>query len=276
MRSTTSPWKLLAACGVLLLACVAGPARADVTVALTAASADVPAGGDVDVFIDIPDSASGFNAFSLVVSYDPTVLTLVPMAPTAKQQGCLMTGACSAACGETFHQFSAAGDSVNVGDVVLCNGVSLTGPGRLYRLHFHAANRTVITHLSIRHARFFDAGLIVPVVHTVDLGLAIGATTGVGDGGTGAARGLRVEPNPARGANVQFVTGDDREGWVRAEVLDLQGRAVRRLGPFWLGARGHFAWDRADEHGVPVAAGVYLVRVHRAGETREARFVLLQ
>jgi len=275
MRSTTSSWSRLAVLCALLLACAALPARAAVTVALIAASADVPAGGDVDVFVDIPDSASSFNAFSLVVSYDPSALTLVPMVPTAKQQGCLLTGACSDACGETFPQFAAAGDSINVSDVILCNGISLTGPGRLYRLHFHAANRSVITHVRIRRARFFDAGLIVPVV-TADLGLAIGATTGVGDGGAATARGLRVEPNPASGARVQFVSGDDGEGWVRAEVLDLQGRAVRRLGPFWLGARGHFAWDRADEHGVPVAAGVYLVRMHRNGQTREARFVLLQ
>jgi hypothetical protein len=58
--------------------------------------------------------------------------------------------------------------------------------------------------------------------------------------------------------------------------MDLQGRVVRRLGPLWIGAAGRFAWDRADGHGVPVSAGVDLVRVHREGETRHARFVLLQ
>jgi hypothetical protein len=274
-RSTSTSFGPLAALCVLLLGFAAGPARADITVALTTASADVAPGTDLDVFIDIPDSASAFNAFSMVLSYDPTALTLLPMAPTTKQQGCLMTGGCSDACGETFHQFSAAADSINVGDVVLCNQVSLTGPGRLYRLRFHAANRTVITYVTIRRARFFDAGLLVPTVNTVNLGLAIGAVTGVGDGGRPALHALRVEPNPAPG-HVQFVTGDDREGWVNAEVLDLQGRVVRRLGPLLLAAGGRFAWDRADEHGVPVSAGVYLVRVHRGGQTDLARFVLLQ
>jgi hypothetical protein len=271
--STSFRWLVPALC-VLGVAASAGPARAAVSVALTTASQDVSRNADVDVFLDIPGASSGFNAFNLVVSYDPTALTLVPAAPTTGQQGCLMTGACSGACGQTFHQFAAAGDSVSVSDVLLCNLVSLSGPGRLYRLRFHTANRSVITYVRIRRVHFFDAGILVPVAGATDLGLAIGATTGVTPGGAGGHGALRAEPNPAAG-HVRFVSVDDREAWTTCDVLDLQGRVVRRLGPVWLAARGALEWDRTDARGVRVPAGVYLVRVQRGAETAESRLVLL-
>ena len=57
-KRSTPPRGLLAALCALLLAFAVAPAHADITVALTAASADVLPGTDVDVFVDIPDSAS--------------------------------------------------------------------------------------------------------------------------------------------------------------------------------------------------------------------------
>ena len=49
----------------------------------------------------------------------------------------------------------------------------------------------------------------------------------------------------------------------------------RRASVLWLGARDRFEWDRADESGARAPAGVYMVRAHRGGETRDSRFVLL-
>jgi len=266
-------WLGLVLClGALVLAPAA--ARASLSVALTTPLEMVPSGGDFDVFVDVTGGDAGFNGFNIVLSYDPYVLTLLPAAPTVQQQGCLMTGACSASCGETFHQFAAAGDSIAVTDILLCNLVSLSGPGRLYRLHFHAANVLGPTPIRIRRARFYDAGLRVQDVRSYDLGLFIGANSGVGDGGPAALRPLRVEPNPASG-RVWFAADADRDGWAQADVIDLQGRVVRHLGPQWLGARERFEWDRTDARGVRAAAGVYLVRVTRGDRTRESRFVLL-
>jgi hypothetical protein len=273
-RSSKSLRWLVAALCVLGLAASPGLARSSVTVKLTTASQDVAQGAFFDVFVDIPNAGSGFNGFSFVVSYDPTAMLFVPGTPVSAQEGCLMNGVCSPSCGQSFHRFSAAGDSLDVTDVLLCNLVSINGPGRLYKLRFHAANRAVMTHIRIRSVNFFDAGIRLPVLNTSDLVLAIGATTGVGHGVTGAFGGLRPEPNPAFG-RMRFVAQDDREGWTTAEIMDLQGRVVRRLGPAWLGARGGLDWDRTDSRGMRAPAGVYLVRVQRGGEHSDSRFVLL-
>src|SRR5512145_2614324 len=122
---------------VLLALCAVSPAHAAVRVALTPALQTVAPGSDFDVFVDVTEAGSAFNGFDLVVGYDPAALTFLPLSPTTLQQGCLMTGACSGACGNTFHVFGAAGDSLAVSDVLLCNQFSLTGPGRIYKLRFH-------------------------------------------------------------------------------------------------------------------------------------------
>lgn len=270
---TSKPFAPLAALlGLVALVLSPVPARAQVQVWLTTASELLPTDTDFKVFVDM--AGAGFNGFSLVLSYDPGMLTLLPTAPTKQQEGCLMTGACSASCGQTYHQFTAAGDSIAVSDVLLCNLVSLSGPGTLYELRFRTAHPAGVTFLRIRRARFYDAGLLVPGLTTYDLGLSIGGNTGVGDGGPAALRPLRVEPNPASG-RVWFAADAEQDGWAVADVLDLQGRVVRHLGPEWLGARERFEWDRTDARGLRAPAGVYLVRVTRGDRMRESRFVLL-
>src|SRR5262245_57784725 len=264
--STLHRWLAAGLC-LLVLAIGAGSGPVLVNVAVNPQSEVVAPGSDFDVFLDIATAESGFNGWSVVLSYDPAVLALVPASPTKAQEGCLMTGACSDACGETFHQFSAAGDSIAVSDVLLCNLVSIRGPGHLYRLRFHALGGTPVTRIGLRRVHFYGAGTAVRQVTTREAGIAIGATTGVG-GGPAAPPELRLEPNPAFG-RVSIVADADRDGWAQAEILDLQGRVVRRLGPQWLGARERLEWDRADARGVRAPAGVYLVRVHRAGTTRD-------
>jgi hypothetical protein len=60
---------------------------------------------------------------------------------------------------------------------------------------------------------------------------------------------------------------------VRAQVIDLQGRRVRDLGQTEFGNGAHvMAWDLRDESGVPVANGLYFVRLEAqtaSGATRE-------
>ena len=259
----------------LVLAFAPAPARAGVNVALTPATQTVTPGSDFDVFVDVTGTSSNFNGFDLVVSFDPAVLTLVPLVPTSAQQGCLMTGACSAACGNTFHLFSTAGDSAAINDVLLCGGIAVQGPGRIYQLRFHAANVTQITALTIRRAQFFDAGLFVPGVVKTGCQVGIGVAVGVGPGGDRTLGTVRVEPNPSHGV-VSFVTSDAEGGVVEAEIVDLLGRVVRQLGPASLGPQARLAWDGLDERGIRVPAGLYLVRIARGGQLRTARVFLLQ
>src|SRR5436190_11027987 len=206
MFSRMSRWAAIAFALVALvaLAGTASPARAAVSVGLTPASQSVTPGTDFDLFIDITVAGSSFNGFDAVVSFSPSALTLVPLAPTSLQQGCLMTGGCSAACGSTFHLFSAAGDSLSVSDVLLCDQIFLTGPGHLYKLRFHASSTPQITHVHVRSTNFYNAGLFVTPVSTSDATIGIGVTLGVGPAGPAVPGRVRVEPNPSFG-RVAFV-----------------------------------------------------------------------
>ena len=183
-----------------------------------------------------------------------------------------MTGGCSAACGSTFHLFSAAGDSLSVSDVLLCNQVFLTGPGHLYKLRFHASNTVQITHVNFRSTSFYNAGLFVTPVSTNDATIGIGVNVGVGPRQGSLAR-VRVEPNPSFG-RVAFVSEGGAGGVDAIEILDLQGRVVRALSP-GAAASARMTWDGRDARGVPVAAGVYQARIHRGVRTELTRVVLL-
>jgi hypothetical protein len=258
----------------LALAGAAGSARAAVSVALTPATQTVTPGTDFDVFVDLTSAGSAFNGFDLVVSFDPAALTLLPMSPPTLQQGCLMTGSCSGACGSTFHAFNAAGDSAAVSDVLLCNNFSLTGPGRIYHLRFHATTTVQVTQLDLRRARFYNAGLFVNPVSTASCQVGIGVNLAVGEPGPGLARPLRVEPNPSFG-RVNLVSEDDVAGLVEAEIVDLQGRLVQRIGPAWLGPHARLGWNGLDASGTRAPAGLYLVRVRRGAQVQNARVILL-
>ena len=77
---------------------------------------------------------------------------------------------------------------------------------------------------------------------------------------------LRVEPNPARGP-VRLEAGGPASS---ARVFDASGRLVRVLR-----AAGGLSWDRRDERGRTVPAGVYLLEVATERGTSRARLVLL-
>ena len=259
----------------LLAAGVATPARAGIKVGLTPVTQEVALGAQFDVFLDVTEAGSNFNGYDAVVSWNPAQLTFVPLVPTSSQQGCLMTGGCSAACGNTFHTFSAAGDSLMVSNVLLCNNVSLTGPGHLYKLRFQAASSPPqVATITIRRANFYNAGLFVLPVEKAGCQIGIGVTLDVPDGGRFTGAGMRVEPNPAR-SRVTFVAEDGVPGLAEVELLDLQGRLVRHLGPTWLGTSGSLAWDGLDARGQQVPAGVYLAKIRRGDRHQTARVVLL-
>jgi len=264
----------LAVLALALGALVAVPSsRAAISVGLTPASQTVTPGTDFDLFIDITSAGSSFNGFDAVVTYDPAALTFLPTSPTTLQQGCLMTGTCSSACGSTFHLFSGAADSLSVSDVLLCNQVFLTGPGHLYKLRFHASSTPQITHVNFRSSSFYNAGLFVTPVGTSNATIGIGITLGVGPSGPATPGRVRVEPNPSFG-RVEFV-GEGGAAVSAVEILDLQGRVVRALTPADAAAGVRLSWDGRDARGVRVPAGVYQARIHRDGQTQQTRVVLL-
>jgi flagellar hook capping protein FlgD len=253
------------------------PARATagVRLAVIPGTQTVPPGAFFDVELDVTVPGSAFNGFDAVVSYNPAALTFQPASPLSAQQGCLMTGGCSAACGQTFHDFHAAGDSLAITDILLCDQISLTGPGQVYKLRFKASTTPQTTVIAIRSAAFYDAGVYVTPVVTSGDSVRIAFGTGVGP--TALAAGLRIAagPNPARGAVALTVTSD-RGGWQEIEAHDLAGRLVRRIadGPAGPGVR-RLTWDGTDARGARARAGVYLVSVREGGRTALARVVVI-
>lgn len=254
----------------------ARPAAAGVEVAILPATSNVAPGAEFDVTIDVTQAGSAFNGFVAIVGYDTTALTIVPAASVATQQGCLMTGACSAACGNTFHRFTPAGDSLTITAHLLCDQVALTGPGTIYKLRFRASNTNQVTWIRLRRATFYNAGLYVTPVATTDARVGIGIPLAVGDGPPPAA-GLRVraEPNPARG-RLALAVESDRAGELRAEIHDVAGRLVRRLDAGWREAGlARLPWDGTDLAGVRVRPGIYLVSARIGGRVANARFAIV-
>lgn len=260
-----------------LLATVAHPAAAAVKISVQPAMTNVATGAEFDVTLHHTPAGSAFNGFVAVVGYDPAALTFVPLANTANQQGCLMTGTCSGACGNTFHRFEAAGDSLTITNHLLCNQVVITQPGTLYKLRFRASTTPQATWIRIRRATFYDAGLYVTPVGITDAQVGIGVVLDAGGAGAPAA-GLRVraEPNPSRG-RLSLAIDSDRAGERRIEVYDPAGRLVRRLdggrhGP----GLSRVPWDGTDLSGARVRPGVYLVTVLAGDRVARTRIAVLE
>ena len=68
-----------------------------------------------------------------------------------------------------------------------------------------------------------------------------------------------------------------RAGNARLTLHDIQGRLVRELhdGELTIGEHG-FRWDRHGSRGIPVAAGVYFIRLTIDASVVSKRFVVLQ
>lgn len=260
---------------LLVLLAFAPPAAhaSGIDLALSPHLSYVGAGSGFDVELRVQTAGSSFNAFEAVLQYDPAVLTFVPTAPTSLQQGSAMTGA----CGSTFHLFQAAGDSLAMTSSLLCNGVSIPGPGTIYKLHFVAANTPgVETTIHIRSSAFYDAGIRVTPVTALDDTIFIDNPVGVTPATGAGSIALRAAPNPSA-AGTTLLVESPLAGEQSLLVQDVAGRIVRHLesGNFGAGARA-VAWDRRDDAGRSVPPGVYLARFLTPAGMRQARVVLVR
>lgn len=82
-------------------------------------------------------------------------------------------------------------------------------------------------------------------------------------------------PNPTRGpVSVSFALRGPREYVL--DVIDVQGRVVRRLGRGSAVQSGVESWDGRDDAGRPVAGGVYFLRLGSSGETVRGKVVVVR
>ncbi len=103
----------------------------------------------------------------------------------------------------------------------------------------------------------------------------------VGDPGSAPAAGatLRVAPNPTRGG-VRITAVSPGAEWAaagRVSIYDAAGRLVRTLAPApeEIGPTAQYRWDGRSVTGLPVAGGIYFLRLDRAPEA-EARLTVVR
>jgi hypothetical protein len=87
---------------------------------------------------------------------------------------------------------------------------------------------------------------------------------------------LRIGPNPMRSAGTIAFSIPAR-GWVKLDLYDLRGRHVAKLtdGAQTPGAHT-IAWGGTDDHGAPVASGVYFCRLTAGGHEAVSKLLMLR
>jgi len=256
----------------LAVALARGAAAQSVDVAIDPPVQVVNPGDTVNVTLDVTKAGLAFNGYDAVVGYDPLALTFLPTSPLTLQEGAYMKGA----CGNTFHHFVAASDSLSISDVILCADLALTGPGQIYKLRFRALATLQVTQLTLRSVQFYNAGHFVNPDSTHNALVAIGVQLATPPAPAPRRLQLEVTPNPSRGAAAIRVTSPNG-GPQQLDVLDLEGRVVRRLdrGTFAPGTR-LVSWDGTGALGDRLAPGIYLVRLEAGAQSTRTRIALLR
>lgn len=271
-RLGSLPARLLASAAIAFM--VTPAAAQGVDVAILPTGQTVAPGSTFTLSLEVTDPGSLFNGFDAVVEYDPAALTFVPLAPTSQQIGSYMQGHCGSA---PFHRFTAAGDSLSITTVLLCSGISLPGPGQIYKLKFTASNTPQVTWVRFRSVRFYDGGLFVSPVFDEDASVGIGVAVAIEpDVPRPGGLTLHAAPNPFRGHTFIRIVSP-RDGTQRITVRDIQGRTVRDLGGgrFAAGTR-HVQWDGRDDGGRPLPAGVYRITLQTEHATASTLAALLR
>jgi hypothetical protein len=275
-RSRTTPWPsvgtLALALGLVLLP-PARPAEADVYVGFQSSQIAFALGDTFSVYVMIPQADAAFNAFDASIRFDPTMVSFDPITPLSDQRGSLMTSA----CGNTFHRFETASDSLKTTLSLLCSNTSVIGPGMIYHVRFRAGSVPGATTISLGpFTEFYNAGLFVRPQHKTDMIVNIGAPTGMGDEPTG---GEKLEfappaPNPGHGGGSMVLgfslPGRDR---VSFDLMDAQGRRVARMEAGWYEAGSHrVLWSPPT-----LANGDYFIRLRaRSSGSAVRRWAVLR
>jgi hypothetical protein len=257
-----------------LLVLGVGAEAQEIHVALTPEFGSVGLGAEFVVTIEITQPGLEFNGYEAVIGYDTSALTFLRQTPVSLQEGPLMTQA----CGNTFHVFQeTAPGSLSVSHVLLCAGVSLTGPGVLYQLRFRAANEAQTTDIQFLEVpKFFDAGILVGPVMAMDASVQIGTTTDVGTPAGRRGPSVSAYPNPSR-EGVVIRAYASHAGAESLVIRDLAGRLVRRFPILSAGdEEWRVFWDGIDESGKRVAPGVYWISLSTDTGVARSRVVILR
>jgi hypothetical protein len=245
-----------------------------VTVALTPNMFQVPPGALFDLDLTITEAGSPFNGFNAVIGFDPAALTCMPRDPLSLQEGDLMRDACAV----RFHRFEQGSATDTIGDFLLCNGVSVTGPGQIYHLQFRASQTPQVTTVRfLAGLHFYNEGTYVTPIHAADAVIGIGLPPAAVEPRVppGGLR-LRISPNPARRATT-FSVGAELGGPQRITVADICGRVVWRSDDVCAGGGYRvLTWDGRDAGGKPLPSGIYFVKFGTSGRSVSDRMTWIR
>ena len=224
---------------------------------------------EFEVKLRVIGSSSPFNAMYTRVAYDPAKLTPVQISPVRTQLDSLFT----LSCANLFHKFRFGGgfDTITVG--ILCENVSIAGPGPLYRLRFRAANLVSVTALQFEGGvELANGGIGLSGVTAQGALIGIG-TPAVLDAVPALPAGallLKVAPNPASGeSRLDFGLTLESRGLLT--VHDLQGRVVMQR-ELPAGARSA-TWNGREADGRDVSPGLYLATLRCGTRMGSARVI---
>lgn len=243
---------------VFVAALAAGDAGAAVSIAIEPEFSVVAPGTEFSVSISIPEAGAPINGYDAVVGYDPTRLELLLPLPRSAGEGPLFAEACP----QRFLNIAVAPDStaVTVSHVLLCAGVTVTGPGETYRLDFRARDVIGQTHVTLLEGTAaYDAGNYVEPLESR------GARVWIGDPSTAPAprptARLTAVPNPFN-PRTELRFELDQPQRVTLDVFDAAGRRIETVFDGWASS-GPFrlTWDGRDGRGRSLASGVYLARL---------------
>lgn len=232
-------------------------------------------GDTVTVELKVPVAGPAFNAYDAYLTYDPAVLRFLPAANASTQEGPLMTGA----CGLRFHVFQAdsLAGRLRISHSLMCAGVSVTGPGVVYRVRFRCRDADADTPLRLLAAQpfrttYFYAGIILTPLVTQDASVRVGtgSTSDVVRPRTGMSD-LRAVPNPFNPqTRIDFRV--DRDVPATLCVYDARGRLVTTLLDGVLAAGPH----SVPFDGSGLASGAYLCRLESAGGSLTRKLMLVR
>lgn len=238
---------------------LSGTALADVELAILPENIHVNPGSVVDFSLTVLQSGSAFNGYDAVIAYDPQYLEFIVQSG-GNQEGQLMTDACP----DRFHNLVGPSNSglLTINHVLLCAGVSTTGPGVVHRLRFLARDQHGVTQVRlVEGTGFYLAGSEVTPVNTTDATITIGDPSSAPDIPDSKALILEAAPNPFNPlTRLSFEVSHPGAG--QLDVYTPDGRRVRQLAHAYLEADHHeFWWDGTNDSGQTVGSGVYFVRL---------------
>jgi hypothetical protein len=222
------------------------------------------------VQVTVPVADAQFNAFDLVIEYDPDRLTFVPTSPVSNQRGALMTGACA----NTFHQFTPVSGQLTTVLSLLCNGVFVTGPGVIYQVRFAAGDTVGTTEIRCgAGTQFYRAGFFVNPLDCATAMIEITGTSGVDPTPASAVLSLAARSDVAGNGVVDLQFELPADTSAEFAVFDILGRRLAFRGAERFSAGRHrVSWA------VPsLPSGLHVVRlVTGSGARVTARMLTLR